>query len=410
MGTGIGIQLDSLQQKAIEELRNGYILKGGTGSGKSRTSIAYFYLKELKGTLRINGEGEFGLIREPKDLYIFTTAKKRDDLDWAVEAARFGLSTDPEKSVEGIKVKVDSWNNIVNYTELKNAFVIFDEQRLVGRGAWVKAFRKIAKHNRWIVLSATPGDQWFDYLPIFMANGFYKTRREFEERHVIWNRYAKFPKVDAFRDEGHLNKLRKQITVVMPFKSHTKRHLRTVTVNYDDDIYQKVIKDRWHVYEERPIREVSELFQLMRKVVNSDQSRTDAIISLHAKHPKLIIFYNFDYELMLLRELVESLGITYAEWNGHKHEDVPSTSNWIYLVQYTAGAEAWECTTTDAMVFYSLNYSYKIFEQAQGRIDRRNTGFVDLHYYILRSNSWIDQAIWKSLAVKKNFNEASYKL
>ena len=404
-----GIELDPLQLKAVEELHSGSILKGGVGSGKSRTAIAYFYIKEAQGSLRINGEGTFELCKKPTDLYIFTTAKKRDDLDWERTAAQFGLSSNRENSPDGIKVTVDSWNNIVKYKEIKDAFVIFDEQRLVGRGAWVKAFQKIAKRNRWIVLSATPGDNWFDYIPVFIANGFYKSRREFEERHVIFNQYAKFPKVDAYRDEGHLQKLRKKVIVDMPYVAHTTRHLSTIPVNHNEELFKKVMKDRWHVYEERPVREVSELFQLMRKVVNSDESRTDAIITLQAKHPRLIIFYNFDYELLLLRELAESLGITYAEWNGHKHQPVPNTRSWLYLVQYTAGAEAWECTTTDAIVFFSLNYSYKIFEQAQGRIDRRNTPFTHLYYYILRSNSWIDQVIWKAIQFKKNFNESIYK-
>lgn len=405
-----GIELDPLQQKAIQELKSGSILKGGVGSGKTRTSIAYYYLREARGSLRINNEGDFGLMQNPKDLLVFTTAKKRDELDWQKEAAKFGLSSDPSLSPDGVKITVDSWNNIVNYTEVKDVFVIFDEQRLVGRGAWVKAFKKIAKNNRWIVLSATPGDNWFDYLPIFMANGFYKTKREFEERHVIWSPYAKFPKVDSYRDEAHLQKLRALIIVDMPYVPHTTRHLTTRPVGYDEDLFRKVIRDRWHVYEERPIREVAELFQLMRKVVNSDESRTDEIITLQAKHPRLIIFYNFDYELLLLRELAESLGITYAEWNGHRHQEVPSTPSWLYLVQYTAGAEAWECTTTDAIVFYSLNYSYKIFEQAQGRIDRRNTPYKDLYYYILRSKSWIDAKIWQAILHKKNFNESNYKM
>lgn len=405
-----GIELDPLQLKAVEELHSGSILKGGVGSGKSRTSIAYFYLKEVGGKLKINGEGDFEIPTVNKDLLIFTTAKKRDDLDWQVTAAQFGLSTDPEISSGGIKVTVDSWQNIVNYTEVEDTFVIFDEQRLVGKGAWVKAFFKIAKNNNWIVLSATPGDNWSDYVPVFIANGLYKNRREFEDRHAIFSRYTKFPKIEGYREQGHLLKLREKVIVDMPYVSHTNRDVQTITVDHDAEMFRKAMKDRWHVYEERPVREVSELFQLMRKIVNLDDSRTDAIISLQSKHPRLIVFYNFNYELMKLRELAESLGVTYAEWNGHLHQPVPTTENWLYLVQYTAGAEAWECITTDAMVFYSLNYSYKIFEQAQGRIDRRNTPFTNLYYYVLRSSSWIDQAIWKAILFKKVFNESMYKL
>lgn len=406
----MNIELDQLQQKAINELDNGKILKGGVGSGKSRTSIAYYYTRVCGGSIRINGEGDVGPMATPKDLYIFTTAKKRNDLDWQKEAARFALSTDRDKSYGGVQVTVDSWNNLPNYTEIKNAFVIFDEQRLVGSGAWVKAFYKIAKHNQWILLSATPGDNWLDYIPVFVANGYYKNRTEFIRRHVVYNNHTNFPKVDRYVEERVLWKLKKRLIIEMPYIPHTTRHIQTIPVDHDVELFEKVMKKRWHIFEDRPIRDVSEMFALMRKMVNIDQSRLDAIISLQAKHPRLIIFYNFNYELELLRKLGDELGITYAEWNGHKHEAVPESQSWLYLVQYTAGAEAWECTTTDSIVFYSLNYSYKINEQARGRIDRRNTPYTDLYYYVLRSNSWIDQQIWKSILKKKNFNERDYKL
>lgn len=406
----MNIDLDAIQIKAIGEMHNGSVLKGGVGSGKSRTAIAYFFIKECRGGLRINGAGDVTAMEKPRDLVIITTAKKRDDRDWEREAARFGLSTDPTISFGNVQVKVDSWNNIVNYKDVKDKFFIFDEQRLVGSGAWVKAFLKLAKRNRWVMLSATPGDNWMDYIPMFIANGFYKNRTEFVRRHVKYNMHSKFPKIDAYLEERHLGALRKRIIVDMPYRSHTTRHVKITKVDHDEAIFKRVMKDRWNVLKERPIKDVSEMFALMRRVVNSDESRTDAIISLQAKHPRLIVFYNFNYELEMLRELATTLGIPCAEWNGHKHQPVPETTNWLYLVQYTAGAEAWECTTTDAMVFFSLNYSYKINEQAKGRIDRRNTPFNDLYYYVLRSNSWIDQAIWKAILLKKNFNERDYKL
>lgn len=149
------IQLDNLQQKAaFHDLSNGKILKGGTGSGKSRTAVAYFFTQVCGGHLRVNGVGDVEPLTHPRDLYIFTTAKKRDDLDWEKTCGMFALSKDPNRSYCGVRVTVDSWNNITKYTDVQDAFFIFDEQRLVGSGAWVKAFYKIAKSNQWIVLTA----------------------------------------------------------------------------------------------------------------------------------------------------------------------------------------------------------------------------------------------------------------
>jgi hypothetical protein len=378
------IELMPHQREAILKMRNGCILKGGTGTGKTTTALAYYSDVEDADSER---------------LIVITTAKKRDSGDWQAEAREFGLF--PE---------VDSWNNLMEYEDVEGAFFIFDEQRVVGSGVWVKAFLKITQKNQWILLSATPGDTWLDYAPVFIANGFYKNRTEFVRRHVVFSRFTKFPKVERFLETGTLVKHLRNILVEMPYERHTTRRKIDIFCEYDQGLFEVVWRRRWNYLEDRPIRHVSELFSLMRRVVNSDPSRLSRIKDLLIEHPRLIVFYNFDYELQLLRSLSES--ITVAEWNGHKHEDIPDTEDWrkdewVYLVQYAAGAEGWNCTTTDAMVFYSLTYSYRQFAQAQGRIDRLNTPFTDLKYYILRSGSVIDLAIFRALEQKRNFNETA---
>lgn len=397
------INLYAHQLEAIEKMKNGCVLKGGVGTGKSRTAIAYYYTKVCGGTIKVAGVGEMSEMTTPKDLYIITTAKKRDKKEWEGECAPFILSNTRALSINGVQVTVDSWNNINKYSEIENAFFIFDEQRLVGSGSWVKSFVKIAKTNNWIVLSATPGDTWMDYVPIFIANGFYKNRTEFIRNHVVYNNFSKFPKIDRYIEQGKLIKHRKNVLIEMPYERHTIRNIKDVIVEYDQETFKKIVDDRWHIYEDRPIRDIAELFLVMRKLVNSDPSRFEAIIDIVMKHKKVIVFYNFDYELDILRLLHGALNIPLAEWNGHKHEELPETDEWIYLVQYTAGSEGWNCTDTDATVFYSLNYSYKINEQAKGRIDRLNTKFVELYYYILQTDSMIDKAILKSLKNKKDF-------
>lgn len=405
----MNVDLAPHQLEALEKIHNGSIVKGGVGTGKSRTAVGYFF-RDSGGSFKVNGEGVFKPFDTPRDLYIITTARKRDELDWEKEAALFGLSTHRENSISGVQVKVDSWNNLMKYINIENAFFIFDEQRLVGSGAWVKAFIRIAKANRWIILSATPGDTWLDYIPVFVANGFYKNRTEFVRTHVVWNNFSKFPKIDHYVEIKRLQYYRSKLLVEMPFNRHTVRHNVHVPVQYDSVLFDKAMKERWHVYEDRPLRDVSEMFAVMRKIVNSDYSRLGEVMRLSEKHPRLIIFYNFNYELEMLRTLANTLNIESAEWNGHKHQDVPEGDRWIYLVQYTAGAEAWNCVRTNALVMFSLNYSYKVNEQVRGRIDRMNTPYVDLYYYILKSVSPIDRAISKSLASKKSFNEKDFEI
>lgn len=442
-------QLRDHQEKALAKLGNGKILMGDMGTGKSRVAMAYYAKHEA-----------------PKTLYVITTAKKRDSLDWDEEALHYNVSTHEDSVWNGLMF-VDSWNNIHKYTGIENAFFIFDEQRIVGTGKWTKSFYKIAAKNNWILLSATPGDTWLDYIPVFVANGFYPNITAFKREHVIYNTYAKFPKVDRYTGVGKLVRLRNEVLVHMPMQRTTVRHSKIIPVDYDVDLFTRVVKDRWHVYENRPLRDVAELFSVMRKVVNSEPDRVRLLRGLMETHPKLIVFYNFDYELDSLRSLsntqstsewdgnqchseltplpatttfsgrsdttsssvpavtpqsdgisssseeatsstTESTpGFTIAEWNGHKHEPIPKTDRWVYLVQYAAGAEGWNCIETDAMVFFTQTYSYRAYYQAHGRIDRLNTPFTNLFYYNLVSSALIDTLIRKCLDGKRSFNESA---
>lgn len=380
------------QEEVLDRLSNSKILWGGVGSGKSVVALAYYMRKELIG-----------------DVYVITTAKKRDSLEWEKDAARFGIGTDQDSTIAGV-LHIDSWNNIAKYVDVENAFFIFDEQRLVGNGAWVKSFQKIAKKNPWIILSATPGDTWLDYIPVFIANGYYKNVTEFKREHVVYAPFSKFPRIERFIGVNKLEKLKQEVLVEMPYLSHATRVHTDVQVYYDVDLFKQASVNRWNPYTEAPIRDAAELFATMRKIVYSDYSRLMALSDLLAKHPKIIVFYNFNYELDILRELKYHVSddVRVAEWNGHKKEPIPETDSWVYLVQYTAGAEGWNCTATDTMVFYSLTYSYKQFEQAQGRIDRLYTRFHELFYFSFVSKSLPDLAVKRSLSHKKSFNERKW--
>lgn len=366
------------QELAVTELRNGNILKGGVGSGKTRTGLAYYCRQ---------GDAPF------RKLFVITTAKKRDTGDWQHEAGLWGVD-----------VVVDSWNNLHSYMDTHGAFFIFDEQRVVGSGVWVKAFTELAKHNKWILLSATPGDTWLDYIPVFVANGFYKNRTDFLREHVIYSRYAKFPKVEKIYGTPKLARLLQSILVEMPYERHTVRHENAIFVDYDKELYNTVWRKRWNFIEERPIRSTAELFALLRAVVNTHPSRLERVRDLLIKHPRLIVFYNFDYELEALR----TLDVVRGEWNGHRHDALPDGDEWLYLVQYMAGAEGWDCIETDSMLFYSASYSYRMTEQAMGRIDRLNTPFTDLNYFFLKSMCAFDLALFRTLAKKEEFNQTKF--
>lgn len=448
----MGIGLYDYQIEAVKKMKNGCILNGGVGSGKSRTALAYYYLQNDGAPSALNGD-YFPMGDPPLDLYIITTARKRDTHEWEGDMAPFLLSSDKDVNLYSNKVVVDSWNNIQKYAAVTGAFFIFDEDRLTGNGVWVKTFLRIAKFNQWIILSATPGDTWLDYIPVFVANGFYKHRTDFCNQHVIYNSRVKFPMVDRYMNVERLVRLRNKILIDMDFERQTIPHDEPYYAPYDIQMYKDTIRTRTNPFEQgfvicdqndpkrllvgkdiseadvtpilkgwyfkpengqyvkwacAPIQSAGELCYILRKIVNSSEYRQTKLLEILEDHPRAIIFYNFDYELEILKNLYYGPDVEIAEWNGHKHQPIPKGDNWVYLVQYTAGCEGWNCITTDTIIFYSQNYSYKVLTQAKGRIDRLNTPYRDLYYFHIKSRSGIDLAISKAIAEKKMFNEGKF--
>lgn len=389
------------QRQAVDKLRSGSILCGGVGTGKSLTALAYFFEKEGGGRI----EPDFAPMKRPKSLFIITTARKRDTHEWEHELIPFRLGNESPISPP---VVIDSWNNIKKYKDVRDAFFIFDEQRVVGKGQWVQSFLRIASQNHWILLSATPGDTWTDYIPVFIANGYYRNRTDFVRQHVIYSNFSKYPKVERYINEGILDKYRRDILVTMEFQKHTETIHRSLWADFDKELTKRVMKERWDIYADEPIQDAGGLCRILRRISNSDPSRLAMVLDIYERHHRAILFYNFDYELEALRQLLSGAGICYAEWNGHRHEPLPTGNRWVYLVQYTAGSEGWNCTSTDTTIFFSQSYSYKTTVQAAGRTDRLNTPYTQLYFYHIRSRSPIDLAILKALNQKRDFNESGF--
>lgn len=395
------------QKDAIDRMFNGCILHGGTGTGKSRTA-AYYYFQLYGGS--IENRKYTPMKGKPPDLYIISTAKKVKDKEWEEELVPFLLYPDPETKLTryGNKVIIDSWQVIKKYADVKNAFFIFDENKICGKGVWAKSFLKISRNNQWIILTASPGDRWEDFETVFVAHGFFRNRTEFKNEHLIYDPYCKnFPKIKGYRNETRLIRLRDKLLIDMELERHTKQIHEPVWCSYDMARYKEVMRSRWDPYKDEPIQQAAGLCYVLRRIVNTDDSRQRALLELLEDHPRVIIFYNFDYEKDILLNLVYPEGTIVAQYNGHVHERLPDSERWVYLVQFNA-CEAWNAITTDTIIFYSQNYSYKTLVQAAGRIDRLTTPYTELYYFHLKSKASIDLAISKALANKKKFNERKF--
>ena len=285
----MAVNLRPHQLEALSRMKDGCILCGGVGSGKSRTALAYYFCSE--GGEITNGNIKIDVV--PKDLYIITTAQKRDKLEWEGELVNFLMYENEDVlSAWGNKIIVDSWNNLHKYSDVTDSFFIFDEQRLIGNGVWVKVFWKIAKHNRWILLSATPGDKWEDYIPVFVANGFYRNRTEFLRMHAVFNRFSKFPKIDRYLGVTTLIQQRNSILVDMPVEKTAVSHHESILVEHDRIAVKEFLKTRWDPYKNQPIQNAAEFSYVFRKIVNSDPSRILKTLEIVEEKKRVIIFYN----------------------------------------------------------------------------------------------------------------------
>lgn len=377
-------KLRPAQRDAVDRMHDGCVLLGRTGSGKTMTALGYW--------LKVHAQ---------QDLYVVTTPAKRDAMEWEGDSAKLGQYLPPERVV--------SWNKIKDFEYLESAFVVFDEQRVSGSGKWVKSFLKIAKRNDWILLSATPGDVWIDWLPLFIANGFYRTRTQFTDRHVIWDPHTRYPRIKRYIEEDRLERCQEAICVYLASPNPISRMVHDELVSYDSRKYAEVTRKRWNPFEVRPMMDAGELCRVQRRIVLENVCREEALERLLKGHPRALVFYSYNYELEAIKAVCERLGRSYGQRNGHRHDPVPvSKEPWVYIVQYQS-ADAWNCISTNIAILYSLPYSWRQQEQAMGRIDRMNTPFDELHYYRLMTDSTIDNAILACLDRKETFNERVYE-
>lgn len=406
-----GVELRDFQKDCVAQLRSGKVLAAGVGAGKSVMALYWYVSTQCRTRRSRNQVGElFRILKGSPDLVVITTAKKRDSGEWSEEFARFALKEGVNHGMGGVTVTVDSWNNIGKYVDAdRNTVFIFDEQRAIGHGAWSKAFVRIARSHPWIMLSATPADDWKDWCPVMVADGFYRNRTDFFRRHAIYSRYTTYPKITSWYDTHQLEVVRDRILVTCEVPRQTERHDIELGTGYNKTAVKTMMKERVDPETGEPFMNASQLCYAIRKVVNCDPSRMDMARDVFEDHGRVIVFYSLRAELELIHMAAGMAGISeVGAYNGSTHDEVPTGNRWVYAVQYNAGAEGWNCTTCNTILFWDLPYSYRQLEQAKGRIDRLNTPYRNLFYYSMTSNAKIDLAIKRALRLKKDFNAAAF--
>lgn len=376
----MAVTFKDYQKRAINQMHNGCILCGGVGAGKSLTSLGYIDKVYPSGTV-----------------YIITPARKRNTGEWFDDIRK--------NDMDETRFVVDSWNNLSKYKDVKDAFFLFDEQKVSGKGTWAKSLIRIAKSNQWILLSATPGDTYDDYATVLIANGFVRNRTTWYDEYCVTKSQPFFHIVDH-KNKDVIDMMIRRIFIKMDYQSDKKRIERVIPIQARSAGEEKeILMTHKAPGAQMPFTTFAAAIAYVRMNCYDKSKKTEALRKIIEKHKKIIVFYNFLSEKLEIERAAIDANVTINFYNGQRHDPIPDTDEWVYGVQYNSGAEAWNCITTNAMVFYSPNYSYKTMEQAHGRIDRVNSPYECLYYYMLLNELNIDNKVMNALSSKKDFNE-----
>lgn len=387
------------QEDAINQLLEGkHIIKADCGLGK--TCIFFNWLERNHAT----------------HVIIATTASKCHSKDFqTTELIKF---TSPEFRAHLVSLEVVSWHMLKKWTDKKspqqlaNYYFVADELQRCRQGVsslMGRAFLFITKHCKaWTGYTGTPGDNWLQFHPYFIATGKIKNKTEFMRDYTISQQYP-FPMVLGFRHEDTLKGWWRDISyepdtseVMSQLPAETHQIMRFPTPKG----YKKVLKSSTTLDGEFLDSNMA-LYHHLRQMCATKQ-KLDALEDLLSSlSSPLVIFFNYTCEREQILGLAAHMKRKVWRIDGECHE-IPTEEtigqNDIVLCHYLSGSEALNLQFCHYMVFYSPNYSYSISVQAKGRVKRVGQQNPMFFYSFLCSDS-IEEEVMDCIKQKKDFAE-----
>lgn len=128
---------------------------------------------------------------------------------------------------------------------------------------------------------------------------------------------------------------------------------------------------------------------------------------LESTQDRLIVFYNFNCELIELQAACNDLNRPYSMVNGSVKDltAYEQESNSVTLVQYKAGAMGLNLQKANKIVYFSLTEEAELFEQSKKRIHRIGQNKPCFYYILICQNSIEDVEILPTLNIRKNYTD-----
>lgn len=415
------MKLFDYQQEAIENFKDKPLNLSDVGTGKSYMSIGSYIKSECS------------------KLLVICLAPKV--VDFMEDGHAFNLNITPlNKGTKKNRELLSESNHVAisfesswRLTELlkwvdKDTFIIIDESHKVGVSKskvtkFVMQLSKKAKHT--YLCTATPVsngklENWYSQL--YIANVFRKPKKEFEQLFVIKQMRQmgsmRFMDIVGYQNEHLLQQMINQSSVnykrdkgYLPqdyvYKTKKPAMYNKLKKNriYKDDFDNIVELDNASNLFNR-LRQVSHGFLegVLKPVSKEPFERLEAILETH-NNERVVIFYNYKAEYLMLRMLLDKLKRPYGVYNGSIKEldNFKQNENGVVLAQYkSASTGINDFVISNVMIFNSLPLSSTEYLQAKGRVDRYGQEKTPLYYTIVPDTP-IEKKIFETVTNGKDF-------
>ena len=131
---------------------------------------------------------------------------------------------------------------------------------------------------------------------------------------------------------------------------------------------------------------------------------------LNSTDGRLIVFYNFVNELTALTEILIENERPISIVNGETKDltAYENEENSVTFIQYQAGAMGLNLQKSNKIVYFTPPLSSELFEQSKKRTHRIGQEKTCFYYYLTCRNS-IEQKIYETLKMRKNYTERLFE-
>lgn len=415
------ITLFDYQKEAIENYKEKSFNLSDTGVGKTVMALGSFIESKCKKLLviclapKVVDFAEDGVLMNVDITPLNRGSKKNKEL--LAESDKVAISFESVWRIPEFLKWVD-----------EDTFIIIDESHKVANTSSkvTKYVMKLSKKAKYTYLcTATPisNGKYEQYYPQLKMLGVYNgTKKEyynmFVDERMTRMGGSQFMQITGYRNIDLLENMVNQCSV------NYKRDKPYLPEDYvyktkKPAMFNKLKKNRMYKTDNGEVIELdnsSKLFNALRCVshgfllgINKQVSkepfeRLQAILETH-NNERVVIFYNYNIELEMLKQLLSKLKRPTSEYNGARKDlkEFKGKYNGVVLAHYkSASTGINDFVISNVMVFNSLPLSSIELTQSKGRIDRQGQGKKPMYYFIIPDTP-VEKKIFEQITNGKDF-------